>query len=315
MLGLDIGGTKLAAGVVDPAGRVLSQVRIPTPTGWEQALRDLGTAARLALQRAGMDAVDLAAVGVACGGPLDAAAGVVLSPPNLPGWDHVAVGPLLEDAFGRPTFVENDANAAAIASARWGTWAGVEDLVYLTISTGVGAGVITGGQLLTGSDGNGAEVGHIVVSWQGRQCVCGQQGCLEAYVSGRSIARRASERLEAGASSSLWGIGDLTAEDVSRAAAAGDSLALSLWAETTDMLAAAVSSVINLFEPRVVILGGGVTEAGDMLLDPVRTATVRYALSPAGRKAEIAITPYGPAIGIVGAAAVGASAAEHGDLQ
>ena len=309
VLGLDIGGTKLAAAVVDGDGHVRSFVRTPTrpSRGWRPVMDDLVAAGHAAMQDAGVSATDLSAVGVGCGGPLDTASGIVLSPPNLPGWDAVPVVAALEVEFGRPTYLENDANAAAIATSMWGPWAGTQDLVYLTVSTGVGAGVLSGGRLLRGAGGNGAEVGHVVVCYGGRLCGCGQRGCLEAYVSGQSIARRAREALGAGAESQLGELAWVTAADVCAAARDGDAMAVRLWDETTGILGAAVASVLNLFEPRLVVLGGGVTQAGAMLIDPVRTDSVAQALSPAGRQADVVLTSFGDTIGVVGAAAVAAA--------
>lgn len=307
VLGLDIGGTKLAAGVVDPDGRVRSHLRAPTPasaTDWQPAIDSLLELGHRAMEAAGVSHSDIAAVGIGSGGPLDAPAGRITRPPNLPAWDDVPVARLVEASFARPTFLENDANAAALASVRWGTWMGTKDLVYMTISTGVGAGVLIDGKLLKGSSGNVAEVGHAVVAWRGRACDCGQRGCAEAYVSGRSIARRAVEAIGAGRSSMLSSIPAITAADVSAAAAMGDELSVEVWDETTEILGALVTSILNIFEPEAVILGGGVTAAGPMLLDPVLAYARTHALSSAGRAATVAITNHGGAIGILGSAAV-----------
>ncbi len=307
VLGLDIGGTKLAAGLVDPDGRVLSLLRAPTPAaraGWRQAVDDLFALGHRAIEMAGASQARIAAVGIGSGGPLDVAGGVVMRPPNLQAWDDVPVTSLAEAAFDRPAFLENDASAAALATHRWGEWAGTEDLVYLTISTGIGGGALIGGRLLQGTSGNVAEFGHTVVAWNGRECHCGQRGCAEAYVSGTSIARRAQEALAAGRPSALSDLAVVTAADVSRAAADGDDLSVEIWRETTAILGALVTSVVNVFEPRVVVLGGGVTEAGHMLIEPIRTYARAKAMSPAGRTAEVVISGHGSAIGVLGSAAV-----------
>lgn len=306
VLGLDIGGTKLAAGVVDSSGGILSLVRVPTPNaqaGWRPGVDALFTLGRRAMESAGIEAAQLTGIGVASGGPLDPAAGLILGPPNLPAWDNVPVVQLAEAAFRRPAFLENDANAGALASHRWGTWAGEPNLVYMTISTGIGGGVLIDGRLLRGAAGNAGEIGHAVVDWDGRSCDCGQRGCLEAYVSGTSIARRATEALQTGRRSSLSEIPQVTAADVAAAAARADELATEIWHDTTAILGAAVTSMLNLFEPSVVILGGGVTQAGAMLIDPVRAMARSLALSPTARRAEVVITPHGDAIGVLGSAA------------
>jgi len=307
VLGLDIGGTKLAAGVVDSSGRVLSLVRTPTPApsaGWRAATEALFDLGERAIEDAHVAPSRVTAVGIGSGGPLDAAAGIILRPPNLPAWEDVPVTRLAEAAFQRRAFLENDANAAALATYEWGEWAGTQDLVYLTISTGIGGGALVAGRLLRGASGNVAEFGHTVVDWDGRLCDCGQRGCAEAYVSGTSIARRAQEALIAGRPSILSRHSAVTASDVATAAVDGDTLALEIWSDTTAILGALVTSVLNVFEPRVVVLGGGVTEAGAMLIDPIRAYAKTHAMSSAGRAADVVISEHGRAIGVLGSAAV-----------
>ena len=198
VLALDIGGTKLAAGLVDVTGRVRSFLVAPTPDGPRPALDVLFSLGRKAVADAGADWPEVAAVGIGCGGPLDAEHGVLLSPPHLPGWVDVPVARLAADAFGRPAVLDNDGTAAAEAEHRFGAGVGTSQMVYLTLSTGVGGGAVLNGQVYRGATGNGAELGHVVVDWRGRACRgCGGRGCLEAYVSGTSIAERAREALAA----------------------------------------------------------------------------------------------------------------------
>jgi glucokinase len=176
-------------------------------------------------------------------------------------------------------------------------------MVYLTISTGVGGGVVVGGRLYRGAMGNGGELGHVTVDWHGRPCRgCGRRGCLEAYVSGTSIAERAAEATASGADTSLPR--EPTAEDVAAAARAGDRLAGRVWDETVEALACGLTSIVNLFEPELVVLGGGVTRSGEQLLGPVRGAVRTRAMGPAGRAADIVHSPLGDRVGVVGAAAI-----------
>lgn len=302
VLGLDIGGTKLAAGVVDAAGRISSFASVPTPRGWREAIEVLLALGDRVLREARVRSVDLDGIGVGCGGPLNIAAGTVNGPPNLPGWDAVPVVHLVHRHFGRPAVLENDASAAALASYRWGAWAGTQDLVYLTISSGIGSGVITAGRLFRGAAGNGGEIGHSLVDWRGRLCGCGQRGCVEAYVSGHSIGRRAGEAIAAGRPTVMTAEAS-TAKDVAAAAASGDQLAGELWDETTTILGRVVASILNMFEPQLVVLGGGVTQAGAMLIDPVRTAALAQAMQPAARAADVVQSSHGAAVGVLGAAA------------
>lgn len=303
MLALDVGGTKLAAGVVTPDGTVRSFCRIDTVVGEGPAavvkrLLELG---EQALAEAGGPSVH--AVGVGCGGPLDPRTGVILGPPGLPGWDEVPLGRLVSSRFGLPTYVENDATAAALGEYHWGGW-GVQSLVYLTVSTGFGGGVVAEGKLFRGAALQGGELGHVVVDWQGRECGCGARGCAEAYVSGTAIARRAAEAVADRPSSSLASVGAITARDVAEHALAGDSVARAVWDETTAILGRMVAVLINVCEPELVVLGGGVTRAGAQLLDPVRAAALRQAMPPAASACDVVLSKHGGAVGVLGAAAI-----------
>jgi glucokinase len=242
----------------------------------------------------GLDAGALQAVGIGCGGPLDADRGILIAPPHLPGWHDVEVVKLATEAFGLPATLENDATAAAAGEHRWGAGAGTRNMVYLTLSTGVGGGVVIDGHLYRGSMGNGGELGHVTVDWHGRSCRgCGRRGCLEAYVSGTSIAERAQEA----------GLPLATAEEVAAAARGGVPDATAIWAETVEALACGLTSIVNLFEPELVVIGGGVSRSGDLLLGPVRELVAGSAIGPAAR-AGIVASALGDRVGVVGAAAI-----------
>jgi glucokinase len=308
VLALDIGGTKLAAGVVDESGRVHSFVVTPSEAerGPRTALPRLFDLGRRAVDESGIGWAEVGAVGIGCGGPLDAARGVLIAPLHLPGWQDVPVTRIAEEAYARPAVLENDATAAAAGEHRYGAGTGVRNMVYLTISTGVGGGVVIDGRLYRGA-GNGAELGHVTVDWRGRPCRgCGRLGCLEAYVSGTSIAERAREALlqSPNGASALASLPEPTAEDVAAAARDGDELARGIWAETVDALACGLTSIVNVFEPELVVLGGGVTRAGEQLLAPVREWVRANAMEPAGRSADIVESALGERVGVVGAAAI-----------
>jgi len=305
VLGLDIGGTKLAAAVVVAGGSAHGVVVEPTrrEEGWPAVVERLFVLGRRAIADAGLG--DVQAVGIACGGPLDAPAGVVLDPPNLPGWTRVPVGPLAAETFGVPAVLRNDASAAALAEYRFGAGRGADTMLYLTISTGIGGGVVLGGALHAGAAGNGGEFGHMTVRGGERRCLCGRLGCVEAYASGTSIAVRARELLaRPGARSSLAELPTVTAADVSAAVAAGDPLARTVWEGAIDALGSAVTDLVNVFEPNVVVLGGGVTRSGAMLLDPIRDLVAREAMPPAAGAARIVLAGLGDLVGVVGAGTV-----------
>lgn len=304
VLALDIGGTKLAVAVVTPDGATHGWQLAPTrrEEGADGVLKRLFELGHQAIRTAGLGPV--AAVGIACGGPLDAAAGVLECPPHLPGWIDVPIGALASAEFGVPSYLENDATAGARAEHLFGAGAGARTMVYLTVSTGIGGGAVLDGRLHHGAAGNGGEFGHVMVHRGGRLCSCGRRGCVEAYASGSSIAARAIEALPQAPGSVLAGLATLTAADVSRAAAAGDELAARVWDESVDALGSAVTDLVNVFEPELVVLGGGVTRAGSMLLEPVRAQVRAEAMGPAGRTARVELARLGDAVCVVGAGAV-----------
>lgn len=303
VLGLDIGGTKLAVAVVTEDGAVHGYLSEPTQRddGPDEVIAHLFDMGGRALTEVGM-AID--AVGISCGGPLDAPGGVLLCPPHLPGWVDVPIGPRASDEFGVPFALENDATAGALAEHRYGVGRGVRNMIYLTLSTGVGGGAIIDGRVYRGAAGNGGEFGHVTVQRGGRICSCGRRGCLEAYVSGTSIAARAIDALAEDGSSSLNDCATVTAAEVVRAAAAGDGLSAGLWAETVGLLGAAVTDMVNILEPDMVVLGGGVTRSGAMVLEPVRAVVGREAMGPAARAVRVELAELGDAVCVVGAGAV-----------
>lgn len=308
-LALDVGGTKIAAGVVTGDGRIHAFLTAPArrdegPFSMIERLVALG---RQAVAAAGMPWDRIPAIGIACGGPLDPESGVILSPPNLVGWDRVPLTSLVSDALGRPAVVDNDATAAAVAEWWYGGGQGgsVRNLVYLTISTGVGGGLILDGRPYRGAAGNAGELGHVTVDWQGRDCGCGRRGCLEAYASGTNIAARAMEALAAtGVDSSLRSLERVTARDVAEAAAAGDTIAGVVWDETTAILGSSLANFLDIFNPDLVVLGGGVTRAGDQLLVPVRAAALAQAMRPAAESGAIVLAELGDSLAVLAAAAV-----------
>ncbi|MDP3949977.1 ROK family protein [Microbacterium sp.] len=301
VLALDIGGTKLAVAMVTLDGRTHAFLSEPTEKhrGPDAVIAHLFDLGRRSIASAGIG--EPLAVGISCGGPLDAVAGVLTNPLHLPGWIDVPIVAMAQQAFGVPAVVENDATAAVLGEHRFGAAQGADIALYLTLSTGVGGGSIIDGRLHRGAAGNGGEFGHITVRSDGRDCLCGRRGCLEAYASGSSIAARATDLLAASdRDSSLRELPTVRAEHVSAAAAAGDPLAGELWDETTDLIGQAVTDLVNLFEPHVVVLGGGVTRSGSQLLDPVRHIVRTSAMAPAAR-ATVTLAALGDEVCVVGA--------------
>jgi len=280
-VGVDIGGTKIAFAVGDASGRLHASSRRPTePSGRAEAdlERIVGDVKRVVAE-AGLSLAQLAAVGVTVPGPLDPERGVVLSPPNLPGWRDVPVAARLREALGIPVFLENDANAAALAEWHFGAGRGLRHLVYLTMSTGVGGGLILDGRLYRGTLASAGEIGHAPVEWEGELCACGQRGCLEAYVGGAAWTRRL--RAVAPSASRVVALAGareaVRPEHVVAAAREGDAFALSELARWNDYLARGIVWLVMALAPEAVVLGTIASAAGDALsLDPVRAQVARH---------------------------------------
>ena len=316
--GVDIGGTNLRVGLVPFEGgapRVVRQERTLSERGPADVVARVADMLRSAVGEAGRGAA--AGIGVGCPGPLDRNAGVVLETPNL-GWRKVPLRDMVAEATGLPVTLENDANCAAYGEWWWGAGRGAERLIGLTLGTGIGGGIVLGGEIYHGASDAAGEVGHMSVDYNGRLCACGSRGCVEAYASGPGIAARAAEGLAEGADSRLAAIarngrGRITARLVCEAAEAGDVYASRILTETACILAVAVSNLINLFNPDVIVIAGGVTAAGDRLLGPLRDEVGRRAFASAVAACRIVPAQLPDTAGIIGAAGVFKRAA-YGDV-
>ena len=281
LVGIDIGGTKVAVAAGDATGAISWRWRRPTePSGRpENDLERLAGDVRNLLSEAGATLDDVAAVGVTAPGPLDPERGVVLLPPNLPGWRHVAVTERLAASLGRPVFLENDANAGALAEWHFGAAQGLRHVVYLTMSTGVGGGLILDGRLYRGVLASAGEIGHVPVEWEGEPCSCGQRGCLEAYVGGAAWTRRLRSIVpDDGRVAALAG-GREHATPVELVAAAheGDGFACAELARWCDYVARGVTSVAMTLAPEVVVLGTIAVAAGEALaFAPIRAQVAAH---------------------------------------
>lgn len=289
---MDIGGTKIAVGVGDRAGAIRARRRRPTePTG--KPADDLARIAddvRAALAEAGLAVTDVAAVGVTAPGPLDPERGVVLLPPNLPGWRDVPISAVLHDALGVPVFLENDANAAALAEWHFGAGRGFRHLVYLTMSTGVGGGLILDGRIYRGVLGSAGEIGHMPVEWEGEPCPCGQRGCLEAYTGGASWTRRLRARApEDGRVAQLAGGREhVTPVELVQAAREGDGYARAELTRWCDYVARGITAVVMALAPEVVVLGTIAVAAGETLaFAPIREQVASHVWPHLARELRI----------------------------
>jgi glucokinase len=293
-LGIDLGGTKTALALGDREGGLHARRRRRTePSGDPRRdLERIAADARELIAEAGAGSVE--AVGVSAPGPLDRARGAVLRPPNLPGWDDVPVRDVLADALGLPVRLENDANAAALAEWRFGAGRGFRDVVYLTMSTGIGAGLVLDGRLHAGALGNAGEIGHMPVEWDGERCACGMSGCLEAYAGGAAWTRRLRALTPAGSrvAALAGGPEGVTPEHVVAAAREGDAFALAEFDRYNRYLARGLAALVFVLAPQAIVLGTIPTAAGEALcLAPVRERVRRQVWPLLGD--ELRILPSG----------------------
>ena len=310
-IAVDLGGTHVRAAVVAPDGRVVHAVRDRTRAeeGPDAVVSRLIRLARTAL--AECERENVVGVGVAAPGPVDPDRGVVMYPPNLPGWGEVPLARLLADALGMPVWLGNDANLAALGEHRFGTGRDVHHMIYITISTGVGGGIIVNRRLLTGALGMAAEIGHMPLIPEGPLCSCGHRGHLEALASGPSLAREARAAIERGWPTCLAELDrPPSAEDVVAAARSGDRVALELLARAGAHLGRAMALLVHLFNPERFVVGGGVSNAGDLILEPARRAARRHVLPAYRHTFDVVPAGLGDNAGVVGAAALVFEAAE-----
>lgn len=307
IVGIDLGGTQIRACLADMRGNILYQARQPTLAreGLQSVLDRMEQEVAQVLRDIKHN--DVLGIGIASPGPLDPRTGVVIAPPNLPGWDNVPLRDIISQKFALPVFVNNDANLAALAEYRFGAGQGALDMVYLTISTGIGGGIICGGQLLLGAHGLAGEPGHTTVDPAGPRCNCGNVGCLECISAGPAIARHAAGLIRQGQGSSLSEVLDsgteLTAEMVGKAAQEGDQVALQAVERAAHYLGIGVLNLIHIFDPDIVILGGGVSKLGSLLFEPVRAWVCEHAMTPVQRQTPIVPAALGDEVGLLGAVA------------
>jgi len=312
-VGIDLGGTQLRVAVADARGRLRTVVRRPTEAGRgrQHVIRRIVEAVAEALEQDGTPARRVRALGIGLPGPVDPAAGLVISPANLPGFHNVPLNRILTRATGIPSFLYHDAHLAALGEHRRGAARGASELIYVTVSTGIGAGLILRGELYAGAHGIAGEIGHIVVQPRGPLCRCGNHGCVEAVASGTGIAHAARVAAPNAPGSALHGIQGPTAEDVVRVARAGDELANGILESAGTYLGIAMGTLINLFNPQLIVLGGSVLKAGRPLLAPMRHSIKASSWKAARRGLRIVRPALGGDAGLIGAVEFAQLRARH----
>ena len=306
-VGVDVGGTKVAAGLVDAHGEIRSQTRVPMISSASalEGLNAVVSAIERVLPKSGV----VQGIGICAPGPLDPYTGMVLNPPNVPCWRNFPLADEVRKLHSVPVKVDNDANAAALAETRWGASRGYNNVFYATIGTGIGTGIVFDGKIYHGRTGSAGEGGHVSIDYRGPLCRCGKPGCIEMFASGSAIGERARAKV-AGVKQSLMielaggEPAKVSGEVVARAHAAGDALATELLTETAAMLALWLSNMIDLLDPEVIVIGGGAAALYQPFLDQIRHRIPEITLNPRAHEVPIVSARYGADSGIAGGAAL-----------
>ncbi len=316
VVGIDMGATHLSIILTDFCAQVIDETQIPylIDRGPEICLPEVDRQLQGLLAKNNLALTDINAFGVDVPGPIIAEAGIVLAPPIMPGWDRYPIRETLEKNWNRPVALTNDAEAGALGEWAFGAGRGEHDLAYIKVGTGIGAGLLLGGRIYRGATGSAGEIGHLTMVENGPLCNCGNNGCLEALAGGQAIARQGQEAVRHGERTVLSSMGrpdKITAQDVASAAQRGDLVAQKIVSQAGSHLGVALAGLVNLFNPGMVVVGGGIAQIGDLFLQPVRDAVMRRSLPAAARTVKITTAILGHRSSSIGAAVEALSIAIH----
>lgn len=306
-IGVDIGGTNVKIALVDPDGRIAYSNSVPTRAemGYEYTISNIKNVLYASIKETGITIDKIAGIGIGCPGQIDSDNGIVRLLPNVPGWVNVPLAKIMQDEFGIIAKVDNDVRVATLGEYHYGAGKGYKNLVCITVGTGIGSGIIINGQLVRGASMSAGEIGHMILKDNGGEiCGCGNTGCLEALASGPAIVKMANDYLLGGKSTKykeLAAGSSVTSQLVYEAANLGDSVSKTIFEITGYWIGIALASVVNLINPEVIIVGGGVAQAGDLLLNPIRETINKRALNVAANAVKILPAELGESAGVVGA--------------
>ncbi|MGL5152620.1 MAG: ROK family protein [Clostridium sp.] len=305
VVGIDLGGTKISTALADLEGNVISNVTVPTNAveGEEAVLNRIFGTVEEVIKKGQVSIEDVKAIGIGSPGPLDSKKGMIICTPNLPFVNFDLVTPLKE-RFNTNVYLDNDANVATIGEFMLGAGKGTQNCVFFTASTGVGGGAIVDGKIYRGSTSNALEIGHITVAPFGPRCNCGNIGCLEAISSGTAIGKRGREAVESKVETSLRKYDNITSFEVFEEAKAGDKVASQIIDEALTYLGIGVANAITIFDPDVVIIGGGVSKAGDIVFEKVREVVNTRCFKSMAEYCKVVPAGLGTDAGVIGAVAL-----------
>lgn len=310
-IGIDLGGTNIAAGIVDATGQILQKSSIPTQheRDYLEVIRDMALLIYGLIDKGGYELANIASIGIGCPGAVDKKWGEIIFANNL-NWHDVPIQALLREYLNLPIYLENDAAAAALAEYLFGSCQGTENSITLTLGTGVGSGMIMNGQLFSGSHGAGAHLGHMIVETDGIPCTCGNKGCWEQYVSATSLVREGQKAVKESPDGLIAKLAEqdlskVTAKMVLDAAKEKDPAVVKIFDRYIDYLAMGMITIINAFDPEVIAIGGGVSQAGDFLLQSLCEEVEKHIFYKDVAHARICLAQLGNDAGIIGAAMLG----------
>ena len=310
-VGVDLGGTNIAVGIVDEAGKILSEASVKTLSSrpWQEIIRDMGHCILTALEKGNFKVEDVKSVGVGIPGMADQETGKVIFCTNL-GWADIPLREELQKYINKPVYIDNDANVAGLAENYAGVSAGSNSSIFVTLGTGVGGGIIVDGKTWTGAHNRAGEIGHMTLIPDGIPCTCGNNGCVERYCSATALIRMGKQAFNSYPDCEIARLcgGDpdkISAKTVIDAAKAGDSVAKRIFDEYTRYLTLAINTMISFFDPEVVVIGGGVSHAGEMLINAIREQLPLYLMFKSVAAPRIELAKLGNEAGIIGAAMLG----------
>jgi glucokinase len=311
IIAVDIGGSKIMTAAFTEDGHILARDTVPTMVeeGVNKVIARISSSIETLLDQNITEIDRLSGIGLACAGGVDSERGIVVTPsPNLPDWKDIHLADIIRGRFNINTFIVNDASAAALGESRYGAGKGMKNIVLLTVGTGIGGGIIIDNELYLGSRGGAGELGHMSIDVNGPACGCGNLGCLEMLASGKAVTREAVGRIKHGEKSMMMEmvegkIEDITAETIAIAADRGDALAKDIMDRAAYYLGVGVVNLVNIFNPDMIIIGGGMSELGEMLIGPSRKMVKERAFSISSQAVRIVTAQLGNEAGIYGAAA------------
>ena len=308
-IGIDVGGTNVKIALVDEKGKIIYSNSVPTyaKMGYEYTVNNIKQAIRDLMKETNTTEKNIEGIGFDFPGQVDCKTGVVKLAPNIPGWVNVPIAQMIEEEFHIPTRIDNDVRCAALGELKFGAGKGCENFVCITVGTGIGSGLVINGKVVRGASNAAGEIGHIKLQMtNGPICGCGDTGCLEAFASGPSIVAMAQDYIKGGKSTKFREMAaaegsEITPYMVAKAAEEGDPVAKRIFEIVGEYIGIGLTSVINLLNPEKVIIGGGVAEAGELLLEPIRRTVKERAMVVAGEAVEIVPAQLGNSAGVIGA--------------